>query len=234
MGPVFKENFQSVDELSDSPIRVGIIIRRRFDCESLISLTARHDCFSVTLTSTNLEEGLLQCSSDPPDVIILDATWRASQTFRVVEQLIHAEQSKAILLLDDELNIARLKFAQQYQRVGYFTRETPFRDLLLGIIRLHQGRRAFEPDIHKRLQTATEEKKTYLYDMPHSLSHLTGRERQVMELIAQGNTVRKCASILSLAESTVDNHKTRLMKKLNVHKSSELTRLAIRTGMITA
>ena len=54
----------------------------------------------------------------------------------------------------------------------------------------------------------------------------------MLRLIALGRSVRDCAHILDLARSTVDNHKSRLMKKLGLRKSQDLTRLAIREGRI--
>lgn len=61
---------------------------------------------------------------------------------------------------------------------------------------------------------------------------ITTRERQVWRLIAAGDTVRGIADHLGLAESTVDSHKSRLMRKLGVHKSVELVRLAVRLGLV--
>ncbi|MEM9185876.1 MAG: helix-turn-helix transcriptional regulator [Planctomycetota bacterium] len=63
------------------------------------------------------------------------------------------------------------------------------------------------------------------------LASLTRRERQVLELVAGGASVRECAASLSIAVSTVDNHKSRLMRKLGVRKSSELVRFAFRVGI---
>ena len=54
-----------------------------------------------------------------------------------------------------------------------------------------------------------------------------------MLLIAMGYSVRECAKQMHLAASTIDNHKSRLMKKLRIHKSTELTHIAIRDGLIT-
>jgi DNA-binding NarL/FixJ family response regulator len=53
-----------------------------------------------------------------------------------------------------------------------------------------------------------------------------------MRLLALGKTVGECAQALGLAHSTIDNHKSRLMKKLNLHKASQLTCRAIRDGLI--
>lgn len=64
-----------------------------------------------------------------------------------------------------------------------------------------------------------------------TLASLTRRERQVLEHIAAGASVRECAESLGIANSTVDNHKSRLMRKLGVRKSSEVVRFAFRVGI---
>lgn len=61
---------------------------------------------------------------------------------------------------------------------------------------------------------------------------MTPREIEVLKLVALGHSVKDCAELLDLAPSTVDNHKARLMKKLGVHKALDLTRLAIREGLV--
>ncbi len=61
---------------------------------------------------------------------------------------------------------------------------------------------------------------------------ITRREREVWRLIAEGYSVRGVAEQMQLAVSTVDSHKSRLMKKLRVHKSLDLVRLAVRLGMV--
>jgi len=58
------------------------------------------------------------------------------------------------------------------------------------------------------------------------------RELEVLRLIAAGHSVKECAKLLGRSTSTIDNHKARLMKKLNCHRLVELTRLAIREGLV--
>ena len=71
-------------------------------------------------------------------------------------------------------------------------------------------------------------------DQPVDIESLgiTRREREVWQLIAQGLAVREVAESLGLAESTIDSHKSRLMRKLGIHKSLDLVRLAVRLGII--
>ena len=117
---------------------------------------------------------------------------------------------------------------------GYFTRRSLFHQFARGVALVARGGSAFGDDINEHLVT-THRGITVLpaVDEP-SLTQLTPRESEVFEMLAQGFSVRQCADQLQLAQSTVDNHKTRLMKKLDVHKSAELTRLAIREGLIMA
>jgi DNA-binding NarL/FixJ family response regulator len=93
--------------------------------------------------------------------------------------------------------------------------------------------RVFDPAIdHRVLRTPRGLLLEHHEEQP-SVAALTNREREVMELLAQGNSVRDCARVMHLARSTIDNHKSRLMNKLRIHKAAELTQLAIREGLIT-
>jgi DNA-binding CsgD family transcriptional regulator len=57
---------------------------------------------------------------------------------------------------------------------------------------------------------------------------LTGRERQVLKLVAEGYSTRECAAILGVSVKTADSHRTRLMRKLDIHGTAGLVRYAVR------
>jgi DNA-binding NarL/FixJ family response regulator len=61
---------------------------------------------------------------------------------------------------------------------------------------------------------------------------LTPRETELFTLLAQGLTIKKCSERMGITVNTADNHKTRLMRKLGIHKTVELARLAVREGLI--
>lgn len=63
-------------------------------------------------------------------------------------------------------------------------------------------------------------------------SRLTGREREVFQLIAEGKTNRKIAQILGLSVKTVDTHRAHLMRKLQIHDQTALVKMAIRKGIV--
>jgi two-component system response regulator NreC len=63
---------------------------------------------------------------------------------------------------------------------------------------------------------------------------LTGRERQVLQLVAEGKTTKEVAEVLGLSVKTADSHRTRIMQKLEIHETASLVRYAIRRGFIKA
>jgi DNA-binding CsgD family transcriptional regulator len=64
-------------------------------------------------------------------------------------------------------------------------------------------------------------------------NHLTGREREVLKLLAEGNSTQEIADMLVITPKTVEGHKTNLMAKLGVHNRVELVKYALRKGVIT-
>jgi DNA-binding NarL/FixJ family response regulator len=93
------------------------------------------------------------------------------------------------------------------------------------------GVRVFTPTIAERLVLSGSGVQL-LPPVNQLVSNLTPRELEMLVRLAQGYSVKQCASSLGIGNSTAGNHKSRLMKKLGVHKSVELARLAIREGLI--
>lgn len=121
----------------------------------------------------------------------------------------------------------------EHTNVSYVTRQGGLETLVKCIKQIHQtGKRVFDPAIREWLRK--EPTGLVLENCPQAcaLDLLTARELQVLILLAEGRSVKSCAQHLELAESTIDNHKARLMKKLDVHKIVELSHLAIREGLI--
>jgi DNA-binding NarL/FixJ family response regulator len=63
-------------------------------------------------------------------------------------------------------------------------------------------------------------------------SPLTARQREILQLVAEGHTTKKIAALLYLSEKTVESHRLRLMRQLNIHDIAGLVRYAIRTGLV--
>jgi DNA-binding NarL/FixJ family response regulator len=70
------------------------------------------------------------------------------------------------------------------------------------------------------------------HEQDDQLSKLTGREKQVLQLIAQGKSNKEIAGLLDLSVNTVSVHRANLMEKMNIHRTAELVLFAIRKGLI--
>jgi DNA-binding NarL/FixJ family response regulator len=100
------------------------------------------------------------------------------------------------------------------------------------VLQIRAGRTAFCPAADQYL---VHTKSGLRFDPPATgspLEKLTPRELEILLHLADGLSVRRCAERLRLSESTVDNHKSRLMRKLDVHNVVELVRLAAREGLL--
>jgi DNA-binding NarL/FixJ family response regulator len=221
-----------LDNTHSETIRLVIVARRRLDGDALSALFSAHADFRVLCTATSVKVASVVSRHRRPDVVLLDAGMLNSggvSFANVATQL----GGVPILLLDEEVNNGRLAEIMNTLAVGYFTRHAQFSDLAAGIRSLVQGERAFGTSVHSRIHLTPRGWQFRRDENGSHLAILTPREMEVLKLVASGHSVKICAELLDLAPSTIDNHKARLMKKLGIHKALDLTRLAIREGLVT-
>jgi DNA-binding NarL/FixJ family response regulator len=224
---------KTADRVPHGTIRAAVISRHRLDCEVLSSLLTAHRGLLVCCATSDVDEALLACRKQKPDIVLLDATLVDESFAFDVTRFLRSGHAQAVLLLDHMIHHRRLSAALGRKNCGYFTRQADSDELVTGIRRLATGESAFGREVLPRLLRTS--RGWLLRDGAHSgpLARLTPRELEVLRLLAEGNTVRECAEKLGIASSTVDNHKSRLMKKVGLHRTIELTRLAIREGLVS-
>jgi DNA-binding NarL/FixJ family response regulator len=137
-----------------------------------------------------------------------------------------------MLFLDQTPNRVRARQAIALGSSGYVLRSRAYEEIVWALIDLLHGLTPLDGFTSGWLQTGRGVH-TKIPSVSPTLAKLTPRELEVLQLLAQGNSVNECASTLKLAVNTVENHKSRLMKKLDVHKSAQLTLLAVREGLIS-
>jgi DNA-binding NarL/FixJ family response regulator len=116
---------------------------------------------------------------------------------------------------------------------GYLTKHDSFGEIEKAVRAVHAGRQAFSPHVSARLVSTPLGLRVDSSGGEGLLATLTPREIEVLVCLARGASVKQCAELLSIATSTADNHKSSLMHKLGVHKSADLTRFALRHGLVT-
>ncbi len=190
-----------------------------------IQIAAQQDLCVVAAAATK-QSALASIGSASPDVLLISTELVGEDAFAVLSFVrliwphIHA------LMLASAVRDGVVLRAMDFNVKGFVTKYDSFATLLRGIRSVAAGRRFYSSRIDARLDRI--ETRAAL----QGAVSLTRRELEVMIHLVAGCTVGETADQLGIARTTVDNHKTRLMRKVDVHSSVELTRYAIREGLI--
>lgn len=216
------------------PISVAILQRHELDCEALGTLLREKSSYRIVGATTSLKGLVTLCHRFGPDVALVDAKF-PTQYGDVVHQsaaLISAGKVRSILFLDELPNNLRACQAVSLGWAGYITRRSSVAQLLKAIDRLVEcSPIGSGPGDREPQNGAVPPLEPPIADSP--LRELTTRELDVFNLLAQGLSARECAAILRLSVSTIDNHRSRIMRKLGISKTVQMTLLAVRERLIS-
>jgi DNA-binding NarL/FixJ family response regulator len=135
------------------------------------------------------------------------------------------------VFLDARAYWAHVREALRLGAVGYRTLQEPLEDVIAGLQAAAAGELSFCDEVAEKLSVGDEGLCLASSNGFSAFARLTERERDVLASLAKGISVSETANNLGLAVSTVDNHKYRLMKKLNLHSTTDLVLLALREGL---
>jgi two-component system response regulator NreC len=177
-------------------------------------------------------EALRMCETHRPDVAILDIAMPRLNGIDVAERAIkHQPQLKVVFLsmYADESYVLRALSAGAR---GYLLKESTEQDLLPALRTISQGRPYFSPTISAMLLS---DYKRHLQQRGQEDSYrlLTDREKEVLQLLAEGRTNKEVASILEVGVSTVETHRANLMQKLGLHNTAEIVLYAVRKSLVS-
>ena len=175
----------------------------------------------------------VQLTSDIlPDVVVIDISMPLlnglEATRRITEQ--HAEVNVVVLTVHSNEEYILRTF--QSGAVGYLVKASAPAELVRAIRAANQGLTFLSPSIskkvvHELVQSAESE------NSQSDLHKLTGREREVLQLIAEGYSIKEISEHLYLSQKTVRTHRSNLMKKLDVSSTAALTLFALQHGIIS-
>ena len=167
-----------------------------------------------------------------PDIVILDFELPGAG-LDCVRQILEVSPATRIMVLSKHAEEYRVREAIEIGVRGYVLKTRTADELLRSIEEVSHGRTYFSPEIAHIVADLVLE--PFSYRSPsRRASQLTDRERQVVTLIAEGNSTKEVAARLGISVKTADCHRTRIMDKLNLHQTANLVRYAIRQGFIEA
>jgi two-component system, NarL family, response regulator NreC len=166
-----------------------------------------------------------------PDVILMDISMPVLKGFDAVRRIKKARAEAKILILtvyDDEDLVARCLDAGA---AGYVLKDSPPLQLVYAIQTVYNGEQYMSPRV---LTGVVRQYIAQPTDFRGGYDLLSDREREILVLLAEGQSLKEIATRLNLSVKTVDAHKYNLMRKLDLHDRSELIRYAIRKRLVEA
>lgn len=226
-------NIRRVTTMADTSttIRVALVERQALIQSALATLIDSAEGLQVVAAVSTLDEGMTVAMQMQPNVALISISGEWA-VFDAVARLNERCPTVKIILLDERTVDANAREGLRVHAAGYLTKEQPFHQVENALRRAARGERVFAPDIAARLVLSADGVRLARDNSANPLSILTPREIDVLIHLAQGFSVKQCAKALGIGTSTAGNHKSRMMKKLGIHKTVDLTRLAIREGLV--
>jgi two-component system, NarL family, response regulator NreC len=187
--------------------------------------------FAVVGEAGDAAQALKLALEHRPDLVLLDISMPGMSSFeagRLIEE--HCTGTRIVYLTMHEDR----EYVQQALRSGasgYLLKDTPAPLLLQALREVQGGERSLSPQIQTKLEDDAILRKQAMR-VPLRRSTLTVREREVMKLLAEGNTVKKVAATLGISVKTVEAHKFNLMRKLDIHNKAQLVTVAIQKKIL--
>ena len=172
------------------------------------------------------------CQKLRPAVLIMDIAMPILNGLEATRQILKANPAAKIILLSAHKDDAYVEQASQLGAVGYLVKTTSLLAVAKVIREVHRGRVFFSPEIAKHLHNPNQRLPLRDDQTRKKALHLTSRETEVLQLVAEGNANKQIAGILAISIKTVEKHRQHLMEKLNFHDTAGLTRYAISAGII--
>src|SRR5262247_2186456 len=195
--------------------------------EGLKRIIAENPGMAVTAEAGDGHEALKVIQSEPCDVVLLDITMPNRSGLDVLKQL-HSESPRLPVLVlsmhsEDQYAVRVLRAGAS----GYVTKDSAPAKLIQAIRKVVRGGKYVSPSLAEKL----------VYDLGTDTARpayeiLSDREYQVLCMIASGKTVTEVAQELALSVKTISTYRVRLLEKLNMKNNAELTRYAIKEGLV--
>ena len=199
----------------------------------LSSLLQAHEGWEVVAEASDGREAVEKAKELNPDFIILDIGMPNLNGLAATRQLVqHNPNSKIIVLtITDSDHVIRE--ALDAGARGFVLKSDAIRDLVSAIDALQRGQMFFTPRVNELLLSGFLEKGAATSrGVPPRFPTLTPREREVIQLLAEGKSSKEVATVLNLSTKTAETHRSNIMRKLGFHSIRDLVLYAVKNDII--
>ncbi|MGD0577619.1 MAG: response regulator transcription factor [Bryobacteraceae bacterium] len=176
--------------------------------------------------ASNGREALEEVAKLTPDVVVMDVAMPELNGIEATRRIKEATPHTRVLALSMHKDSVYVREILRAGARGYLLKDAVDEDLIAAVRAVSRGEGYLSPGVADAVLT------DYRQHVSDPIDLLTTREREVLQLIAEGKTNKDIATLLKLSVYTVDAHRGRIMEKLNLHSTGELVRFAIRKGLV--
>ena len=198
--------------------------------EGLRFLLKTADDIEIVGEADNGHRAVAETKRLRPDVVLMDLAMPLLNGVEATRRIALEAPAAKVLILSSYNDDQHLQQAVEAGAAGYLLKETASQDLLLAIRETAKGNAFFSPPVSRRL--SEQRRNQDLQAKPTVVPPLTTRQKEVVQLIAEGYSSKQIAGLLCLSVKTVEKHRQALMAKLDLHRIATLTRYAVDQGMI--
>ena len=198
--------------------------------QGIKSLLANEEEIEVIGEAKDGREALTIIEETLPDVILMDIAMPGLNGLEATRRIKKKFPRMKVLVLTMYTNEEYIFQILNAGANGYLVKETAFQDLISAIKAVYKNEAFMSPSISKKVINSYI--KRAQNDEEKTCEILTTREREILQLIAEGNSSKKIAELLFISPKTVETHRTHIMDKLNIHNRTGLVKYAIRKGIV--
>jgi DNA-binding NarL/FixJ family response regulator len=181
----------------------------------------------------NGQEAVQRTKKLRPDVVLMDFAMPRLNGVEAARQITSEVSPSKVLMLSIYKDSQQVQQAIEAGATGYVSKEAAAHDLLRAIRKTRKGIAFFSPELPKRLQRGRSGAVNG-HERKAPVAVLSGRQTEVIQLIADGHSTRDIAALLRLSPKTVEKHRQSLMDKLDIHEIATLTRYAVSSGVVAS
>ncbi len=207
--------------------RVYIVEDQTTIREMLADILNRNN-YSVVGQCGNGQDALREIIEIQPDIVVIDAKLPGLNGLELLRRLNRQMTGGRYLIFSAFENPVLVKDMLEAGAHGFIEKTASLKEFINGLNIVANGGTFFGPSIAELIRTVVANPNS----VQKSKDFLTEREREVLQLIAEGNSTKEIAVKLGLSVKTVDNHRTNMMRKLDLHNVASITRYAMQNGLI--
>lgn len=202
--------------------------------QGFVSLLSTEPDIKVVGEASNGREAVQLAQQLLPDVVVMDLAMPQLNGLEAIRQLVSAGVKSRMLVLS---SYTEDEYVQQLVGAGvsgYLTKQTAANNLIKAVREAAKGNHFFSPSIAKRYHELSRPAYSGGQQPAQQAETMTARQREVLQLIAEGKANKQVAVILGISIKTVEKHRQHLMNGLRIHDIAGLTRYAVAHGIVEA